>query len=389
MRKISIESYQRLEPKVEVIERKGLGHPDSICDALMDRISVELCSAYIEKLGHIVHHNIDKGLLCAGKTDIRFGGGIVVDPMKLIIGDRATFSADGKEIPVNDIVVITAKNWFKENLRYVNPDEVIYQSELKPASPELGAIFKKRGILGSNDTSACVSYAPLSIAEKLVLDTEHFLNSKQFKKQFPETGEDVKVMALRRHEHISLTIAMAFVDRFILNEKEYFRKKSEVLEELKNFVGKDVELSLNMLDKEGKGINGCYLTVTGTSAESADCGEVGRGNAINGLIPLNRPRSSEAGAGKNPVSHVGKIYNVLTNKLANDICSKIFGIDEIYIWMLTKIGTPINQPMVSIQVSTKEAIEKIKPLIEEEVHRALDNMQSFCLDLAKGKFPVC
>ena len=59
-----------------------------------------------------------------------------------------------------------------------------------------------------------------------------------------------------------------------------------------------------------------YLTLLGTSAEQGDSGQVGRGNRVCGLISLNRPMSVEAAAGKNPVSHVGKIYNVLAHELA-------------------------------------------------------------------------
>jgi len=387
-RNISIQEYVRKEPFVEIVERKGLGHPDTICDSIMDAISVELSKEYLKRVGHILHHNTDKSLLVAGSTDIKFGGGEVIEPMKLIIGDRATFKTDGVDIPVNDIAVKTAKNWFKNNLRFVDPDSVIYQSELRPGSPELVSIFKKKGILEANDTSAAVGYAPLSKTEKLVLRTEKHLNSKKFKKKFPESGEDIKIMSLRRKEEISLNIAIAFVDKFIKNEKNYFGKKERILRDIKKFTGVD-DVSLNMLDKKGRGINGVYLTVTGTSAESGDCGQVGRGNRVNGLIPLLRPAGSEAAAGKNPVSHVGKIYNTLSNHVASQIYKNIDGIEEVYVWMVTKIGRLINKPMVSVHIALKKCKKLPEKKIENEIKYELDHIQDFCMKLAKGKIQVC
>jgi S-adenosylmethionine synthetase len=83
-----------LEQKLEIVERKGLGHPGCICDCMMDRISVRLCDEYLKKAGVILHHNIDKSLLAAGESQTQFGGGKILKPMLLIIGDRATFDVD-------------------------------------------------------------------------------------------------------------------------------------------------------------------------------------------------------------------------------------------------------------------------------------------------------
>ena len=53
-----------------------------------------------------------------------------------------------------------------------------------------------------------------------------------------------------------------------------------------------------------------YLTAIGSSIESGDEGVVGRGNRANGLISMLRPMSVEGVSGKNPVYHVGKLYNL-------------------------------------------------------------------------------
>ena len=387
------------EQKLEIVERKGLGHPDSICDAIMDRVSVELSKEYLKRVGAILHHNADKSLLVAGDAEIRFGGGKVKEPMLLIFGDRATFNADGAEIPVKEIAINAAKQWIRENLRFVDPEiHVRYQVELKPGSPELVDIFKRRtGVLGANDTSAAVGYAPMTRTEKIVLELEQYINSQDFKRKFPESGEDVKVMGLRKNNELNLTVAMPLVDRYVENEREYFIKKAEILEEIKNFVQEKsdferVNVELNTLDVEGRGIHGVYLTVLGTSAESGDSGQVGRGNRVNGVIPLNRPLCSEAAAGKNPVSHVGKIYNLLTHRIAEKVYENVPGLEEVYIWLLSQIGKPIDQPAIAAaQVVMKSGndFEKVRKNIEEVVNEELENIDKFCMDLAYGRLKIC
>ena len=384
--------------KLEIVERKGLGHPDSICDAIMDQISVRLSRAYLEKFGTIMHHNADKSLLVAGEIETRFGGGLVKEPMLLIFGDRATFEVEGVTLPIKEMTIQTAKEWFNKNLRFVDPEKhVRYRVELKQGSPELTDIFKRKGmILGANDTSAAVGYAPMTKTETIVLETERYVNSKDFKKRFPESGEDVKVMGLRRGTNLNITIAMAFVDRFVESEKDYFRKKAEILEEIKRFVKEkadfeNVTVDLNTLDVEGRGISGVYLTVLGTSADGADSGQVGRGNRVNGVIPLNRPVCSEAAAGKNPVSHVGKIYNVLTHKIANSVYEQVPGIEEVYIWLLSQIGKPIDQPAIAaaqVVMKSGNSFEHVQKEIEEVMDSELENIEKFCMDLANGEIPI-
>jgi len=387
------------EQKLEIVERKGLGHPDSICDAILDRVSVELSKEYLKKFGAIMHHNADKSLLVAGEVETRFGGGKVKQPMLLIFGDRATDEVEGVRVPVEEIAIQAAKNWIKENLRFVDPEKHMrYQVELKPGSAALTDIFKRAGrILSANDTSAAVGYAPMTPTEQLVLKTERFLNSKKFKNEFPVVGEDVKVMASRKNNEVSLTVGAAFVDRFVKSEDDYFRKKEEVLDELHQFIKEDhafkkVDLKLNMLDVRGRGVDGVYLTVLGTSADGADSGQVGRGNRPNGVIPLNRHVGSEAAAGKNPVSHVGKIYNILTHKIANEIYTNVPGLREVYVWLVSQIGKPIDEPAIAVtRVITKAGIklESVRGQILETVDNELEHIDKFCKDLSEGKYLVC
>jgi S-adenosylmethionine synthetase len=402
MRNIIVEDLKQTpleRQRLEIVERKGVGHPDYICDAVADRISVSLSKAYMEKAGTILHHNVDKSLLVAGETEPGFNGGIIKQRILFVLGDRATSKIDGQVIDVGEIAVKAAKNWFKKNMRFVDPEEhVKYQVELKPGAVGLTDIFKRKGnVLGANDTSAAVGYAPMTRTEKIVLETERYVNSEQFKQRFPESGEDVKVMAFRERNDLKLTVAMAFVDRYISSEEDYFEKKERIADEIIKHVAANedfdsVDVQLNTLDVKGRGVGGLYLTVLGTSADSGDSGQVGRGNRVNGLISLNRPFCSEAAAGKNPVSHVGKIYNFLTFRVAEHVYKEVEELEEVYIWMLSKIGDPIDHPAIAAaQVIMKgsNSIDKIKHKIGEVLDDELEDIQKFCMELAEGKMLPC
>ncbi|UFS71010.1 methionine adenosyltransferase [Geomonas sp. RF6] len=383
---------------VEIVERKGTGHPDQICDCVMDAVSVALCEAYLSEFGTILHHNVDKGLLAAGKVSRRFGGGEVIEPMELTIGDRATFSAGGKEIPVVEIARDAAQKWIRAHLRHVDPvQHVKYRVKLAPGSQELIDIFDRPGaVMGANDTSAAVGYYPLSPTEEAVLALERELNSDLFKSLHPETGEDVKVMGLRRGDELDLTVAMPLLAHSIHSEGQYFDKKETIVAHMTEFVRRrpgfrSVTVHFNALDEPGRGLGGVYLSLLGTSAEDADSGQVGRGNRVNGLISMNRPMGTEAAAGKNPVSHVGKIYNVLAHKMAMEICREVPGVRGAYVLLLSRIGTPISSPLMAnaqLLLEGGRTIRDVSDQVEHLFERAFSGINSFCMSLSRGEYPI-
>ena len=384
--------------RVELIERKGMGHPDTICDSVMEAVCINLCRAYLALTGRILHHNIDKGLLIAGISAVKPGGGTLIEPMKFIFGDRATYEYQGIRIPVAEIAEAAATEWLRKNLRFVDPRiHVIFQNEIKPGSVELTDLFS-RSVIGANDTSVGVGYAPLSNAESLVLETEQYLNSTSFKLAFPETGEDVKVMAYRDGKTLTLTIAMAFVDRYIPDTTIYSERKEAVREALQAFVAEKglsfdkIVIEINTLDDLSRGESGIYLTVLGTSADGADGGEVGRGNRVNGLISFGRALSLEAAAGKNPVNHVGKIYNVLAREIAARIYREVEGIQEVSLFLCSQIGKPIDQPFtasVRIIPDSGVSISDIQESVASIVDAELADISRFTQRLAQGSFTIC
>ncbi len=384
---------------VEIVERKGLGHPDTICDAVMEAVAVQLAQAYLKTCGRVLHFNADKGMLVAGQVACRFGGGSVLAPMRLVMGDRATFEWKGKPLPVKEIAERAAYKWFKRHLPRIKPlKDLECQVELKPASEELRSVSERPREAVANDTSATVGYAPFTPTERLVFQVEQFLNGRAFKKEFPDTGEDVKVLAVRREKDLDVTVAMPFLAPLIRSESEYFKRKTAVGRVLTDFVTRKVgdrfspRLFLNVLDQRGAGEAGAYLTVLGTSAEAGDSGEVGRGNRVCGIISLRRPASAEAAPGKNPVAHVGKIYNVLAQVLAEDIHRKVRGLQDVTVWITSQIGRPISSPqavVVEVIPASGTTLAAVRPQIQREVQLAFSHMKSFCKALTRGLYGVC
>jgi S-adenosylmethionine synthetase len=225
------------------------------------------------------------------------------------------------------------------------------------------------------------------------------MNSEEFKEKHPETGEDIKVMGLREENKITLTIACAFVSKFVNNLDHYLKLKKEIANELKEylnrFTGRELEIHINTADKPEEDKNGdaVYLTVTGLSAEQGDDGSAGRGNRVNGLITPGRPMSMEAAAGKNPVNHVGKLYNIIAWEMAKDIKAKVRGVKEVTVKILSQIGTPITNPQsISIQLipGTDFTSNKAEDEIEEiaKLHLSLQNLQNLTERFLRGEVKV-
>lgn len=81
---ISLHKYA--PPQFEVVERKGIGHPDTLADGISEAISRSLSGYYLEEFGQILHHNVDKVLIIAGQSQPRFGGGSISKPPSVVVG---------------------------------------------------------------------------------------------------------------------------------------------------------------------------------------------------------------------------------------------------------------------------------------------------------------
>jgi S-adenosylmethionine synthetase len=389
--------------EVEIVERKGLGHPDYICDGVAEAVSKALSSYYLENYGRILHHNVDKVLLVGGQSNPWFGGGVVLQPIRIIVSGRLTtdvqLESGFKPIPFGTIIVDATKRWIKESFRFLDPEvHVIVDYKVGRGSVDLRAIVEaETDVPLANDTSVGLAFAPLSSLERLVYETERYLNSRGFKSKLPMVGEDVKVMGLRRGSKIVLTIASAMISSLILDPGEYVSVKEQVKEEVLDLATRItpnhvVEVYVNTADIREKNI--FYLTVTGTSAEHGDDGATGRGNRVNGLITPFRPMSLEATAGKNPVSHVGKIYNVVAKDIAETIYMKLSnkGVREVYVSLLSQIGKPINKPQIAhIKIKMEKEMKltnDIRMEAEALAYEKLERITEYTKKIVQGELQL-
>jgi S-adenosylmethionine synthetase len=382
--------------RLELVERKGLGHPDTVCDALVEAVSVALNRMYLERLGAIAHYNVDKALLVAGQCRKTFGSGRVSRPMQLYIGDRATYTAGGESLPVEDAAREAVERWVTAHLPGVRAaKDLKTRFVLAPGSEELRRIYaEQEPEIASNDTCGASGYAPLTATEEMVLAVEGFLNSAEFKSAFPDTGQDVKVLGVREDERLALTVAMPLSCRHLASEAAYFARKEEILHALVSRFRSarlKVDWRLNCLDRPGLGLAGVYLTLTGTSAEDADSGQVGRGNRANGLIAFSRPTGGEAAAGKNPVAHAGKVYSVLSHRIARLIHARCPELLEVYVHLAARIGEPVDRPWTGVQVILPPGVTlgDVEASIRDVVDAEISRMREFRAELIRGEHPVC
>jgi len=339
------------DEEVEIVERKGIGHPDSICDGIAEHVSGALARAYLDRVGKVLHYNTDETQLVAGTAAPAFGGGEVIEPIYILIVGRATKKYDGQRIPVDSIALDAARDYLRETLPDLDLEtDVIVDVKLGEGSGDLQTVFGEEGqsVPMANDTSFGVGHAPLTETETLVYETERRLNT-DFHDDHPALGQDVKVMGKREGDQIDLTVAAAMVDQYIPDMDAYKHEIEAVREFVHDlatdYTDRDVTVHVNTADDYEDG--SIYLTTTGTSAEQGDDGSVGRGNRANGLITPNRSMSMEATSGKNPVNHIGKIYNLLSTRIAESVVDDVDGIRDLRIRLLSQIGRPIDQPHVA------------------------------------------
>jgi S-adenosylmethionine synthetase len=370
------------DQEVEIVERKGLGHPDSICDGIAEHVSRALANEYIERFGKVLHYNTDETQLVAGSAAPAYGGGEVVEPIYMLITGRATNRYDGRRIPTETIALRAARDYLTEQFPHLDfGTDVTVEARLGEGSGDLRDVFGEDGrVPMANDTSFGVGHAPLTETERIVLNAERRLNG-EYKAENPEVGRDVKVMGKREGDRIDVTVAVAMIDRYLEDLSAY----DEAVRGVREFVAgmaaeytdREVEVHVNTADDYDEGA--VYLTTSGTSAEMGDDGSVGRGNRANGLITPNRSMSMEATSGKNPVNHIGKIYNLLSTEIAEAVVEEVDGIREARVRLLSQIGQPIDRPHVAdASLVTEEGVSvadigaDVEAVIDEELANVTD-----------------
>lgn len=340
--KLSITNRGPYDPPVEFVERKGVGHPDTICDHLAEELARELAAEYLAHTGAVQHFNVDKAILAAGSVDIHFGGGHHTRPSRLVLVGKADSLKEWRPDP-EDLAVR-----YKKKLLDLLPDATAeafdFEVWLNQSSSDLATVVNRRSDDAplANDTSFAAVSLPRSPLEATVHAVEQQLNSDEFRSVQP-VGRDIKVMGARVNGATHVTVACPVLAAEVENRPEYDAVIEAVRDEVaavaEQHLGSGVAVKVNQADQD----DSPYLTLTGTSAEAGDDGQVGRGNRFGGLITPYRPMSLEAAAGKNPFAHVGKTYHAF----AADIAARLHAetdVSESTIRMLSSIGRSVVDP---------------------------------------------
>lgn len=367
-------------PDVEFVERKGPGHPDTLCDALAERMGIRIARHFLAATGEHRHFNVDKALLAAGAVEVGFGGGRTTRPSRLILAGKA----DLREAAPEPEALAAAARADLEEILPGSGDAFELEVWLNPSSADLLPVLSGRGgrVPLANDTSFAVVTRPHSRLERTVLAVSAEIDRRSTSGQLP-VGRDVKVMASRRGRRNTLVIAAAMRAGGIPDRAGYDEAVHALAtiarEVVAPIVGGLAPVSVNQGDRAGMP----YLTLTGTSAEAGDDGQVGRGNRFGGLITPHRPMSLEAICGKNPVGHVGKTYHAVAWDIAGALLEA--GAGEATVRILSRIGNPITEPEL-VQVETVEAVEEA--LVEKVVRVCLDDWEGVARRFLEGTYPV-
>ncbi|MFW6448421.1 MAG: methionine adenosyltransferase [Halobacteriota archaeon] len=380
------------DQSVEIVERKGLGHPDSLCDGIAESVGQALAREYLDRFGRVLHFNTDETQLVAGTAEPAYGGGEILSPIYVLIVGRATKRYQGEPFPAERIALQAARAYLERTVpRLSVGSDVVVDVRLGEGSGDLKTVFgdEGRSIPAANDTSFGVGHAPLTDTERVVLETERELNDR-YASENPALGPDIKVMGKREDDRLDLTVAAAIIDEYVGDVGAYEAEVDAIAAFVRDLAAREtdleVEVAVNTADDFGE--ESVYYTVSGTSAENGDDGSVGRGNRSNGLITPNRSMSLEATSGKNPVNHIGKIYNILATEIARTTVDRVDGIRDLRIRLLSQIGQPIDQPQIADAHVVPEpgvSVESLEEPVAREVDRGLAEIDAITERLIAGE----
>lgn len=321
----------------EIVERKGVGHPDTLADALAEECSRVYSNYCLKKFGAVLHHNLDKLYIGGGLYQCDYGVQKKVKPINIVTNGRISNQFADTKIDIDKILRGVIKEYIAAVLPHVDVENDLNIVVNSTQNTRIDNWFspKDRGdipdseIVFANDTSAITAYYPLTTSEKLAIEMERFFWNPD-KNLYPkpiynDIGQDIKVMVIRKNNNIDVVMCIPVIATEAESEKRYFeiidfyeKKLTEHAKSICKKRGYKVNVTVNAkFSKEKMGTK--YLLVKGTSAECGEEGLVGRGNNMQGIIPLYRPNSMEAGAGKNPRYHTGRVLSYVANKLAKEI----------------------------------------------------------------------
>lgn len=342
---------------LEIVERKGRGHPDTLTDGLAEDLSVRYCLYTRERFGTILHHNFDKVGLLGGRADARLGEGRMLAPIRVLLNGRASGRFGSEEVPVRKLLEEWATAYLKRELPRLdtNRDLTFHYnvSEANTAgypaidfSPQSGSdLYQTHQAISSDTAAICVQH-PLSAVESMVLAVEQYITADAYRDTRPWLGSDIKVLACGSAQAVSITACVPQIADQVHDITDYQANLQSVREDILSIAAEHllpdarIDVTLNTLDDFERG--SLYLTAIGSCIESGDEGMVGRGNRPSGVIPVLGPFSGEAACGKNPAFFPGKVYTAAGKEIARRLHAAS-GV-RVDVWLVSQEGRPLSDP---------------------------------------------
>nr|WP_233518563.1 methionine adenosyltransferase [Streptomyces corynorhini] len=306
---------------VEVVERKGLGHPDTLADSIAELASIRYSEYCLTEFGAVLHHNLDKVAVLGGRARFGDSDGTYDRPVRIVFGGRASASFGGRAIPLREILEAAAA----EQLRSALPgfEHIIWEVRHETTdsskfphwfAPRHLSDLPERPVAFSNDTALLVGTAPRTLAETVALLTEsHF-------RRRPWAGSDIKALVIRNGSAFTVTACVPAVAGHLTTSAEFEDAVTDAARDLTAQLAKrlpgPIEVVCNTRNTRSGPLSGQYFTVSGSAIDYGEDGLVGRGNARSGLITPGQQAGNEALFGKNPAYHVGKVGGWLADEAA-------------------------------------------------------------------------
>ncbi|MFN7161177.1 MAG: methionine adenosyltransferase [Candidatus Gracilibacteria bacterium] len=349
----------------EVVERKGVGHPDSLADALANEVSIAYSKYCLENIGVIPHHNIDKLYIGAGHYKNDYGVCERLSPIIVRVNGRMSSVFGNVDLDIQQLQSSSIQNYLRHVMPSITSNDLIIETNASQHT-KVPFWFTPRDLNDipdatnpkANDTSVCIGHWPPTLTESLAYRLERYFwkdVSGYAVPRFAEIGQDIKVMVVRNGEHIEATLCVPTISLHTSSYKVYSELIKLYEENLQGLADEFLASSglqsfvrINPYQKQ-------YMLGLGSCIECGEEGVVGRGNNINGIISTHRIHTLESWAGKNPVYHTGRVYGYITAKFARAIAAK-FSV-KCTVIAVTRCGDSLFPPY-QLKVSTDNIVNK-------------------------------
>lgn len=370
----------------EIVERKGVGHPDTLADGVAEAISNAYARYCLQEFGAVLHHHFDKTLIMGGQATIDFGLGELVKPIRLVINGRVSSMFGKRIIKYQELQEAAAKDCLHRALPHLDVTRNVEIHTFSTSYSRSPFWYRPRGLEDLpehqapfiNDSSAIVSFWPLSQLERAVLEVEKYFYDETGKPRFAYLCQDIKILALRNGQRVQVTVAVPFLSPATPNKAWYEEKLAQIHADLQHLLQRmlgarySVHTTINAQDYDLLDVatarKSCYLTATGSALDYGEEGVVGRGNRARGIRSSLRPNSTDAIHGKNPTFHVGKVYTYFGDRISRAIAEELAC--ECTVVLATQNKRPTHAPQsVFVQISDRRSEQAIKHIVERELSK--------------------